>query len=233
MKRKNTNRFLFIILLILIIITIAVIFILNSKEDNNEPSNDNQNINTVSDEVKYDNGEDSYYNYYKNGQVDINIGEYVKLPDNYLQYKLDSNTQEGINRLIYTIIEASTVNIPNTLLNGYYGDMYNSAKAGAELENKTLDEYIKEIYGYETYQKYAEDNTKYFEEDIKKDLVYQALANDFNIKITKSDVESYFSERLQNGDTYESLIDLYGEKLMYKYTIQDKVEKTLLEQLYK
>ena len=109
--------------------------------------------------------------------------------------------------------------------------MYNDIKSGADSEKVTLDEYIKKVYGYDSYQKFIEENTKYYEESVKKDLVYQALAKSLNITITKHDVEDYFSSRLENGDTYESLMELYGEELMYKYTMKDKIEKALIQRI--
>lgn len=225
--KKNRNKILFLILLLLIILSVVVFAILNFHKDEGNNIQDDTEIDTP----QYQNGDISYYDYYKDGKINIGIKEYVKLPENYLEYEITSNNREEIGAVIFSIIENSEVTIPTDVLNGYYGDVYNSAKAGAELENKSLDEYIKSVYSYESYEKYIEENTKFFEEEIKKDLVYQALAEDFNISITKADVEEYFSERLSNGDTYESLIQLFGEKLMYKYTMQDKVEKTLVEKL--
>lgn len=232
MRRRNTNKVLLFILLILIIVTVSIVVILHlkNKEEDNLTDEENEQ---EQQEVRYDNGDVSYYDHYKEGKVDIDVTQYVKLPENYLEYKLNSNEQEEIKAILYEIVANSEVEIPVTLLNGYYGDIYNSAKTGAELEQKELDEYIKGIYGYDTYQKYVEENTKYFEEEIKKDLVYQALAKEFNINITKNDIENYFAERIQHGDTYESLIDIYGEKLMYKYTLEDKIEKELTQRLAK
>lgn len=229
MRRRDTNKILLITLIVLILITASLIIISALNSSNN--LTDGEEDIDVEEELRYDNGEVSYYNYYDNGSLDIDVSKYVNLPENYLEYRITSDGQEEINVILDKIVENSEVEIPTTLLNGYYGDIYNNAKAGAELEGKTLDEYIKGIYGYDSYQKYVEANTKYFEEDIKEDLVYQALAKQFNIYITKSDVENYFSERLENGNTYESLIKLYGEKLMYKYTMQDKIEKALIQRL--
>ncbi len=226
--KKKTNMFLLLILLILIIITIILIVILNLK-DNNDTGEENQT--DVEQKQEYYNENVSYYDYYKDGQIDIDINTYVKLPDNYLEYEITSNTQEEVSNILDTIIENSEVEIPTILLNGYYGDIYKSVKAGAELEGKQLNQYIKDIYGYDNYEKYIEENTQYFEENIKTDLVYQALAEKFNISVVKSDIEEYFSERLENGDTYESLIETYGEELMYRYTMQYKIEEELIKRL--
>lgn len=230
MRKRNANKFLLFILLILIITTVTVI-IIYSKNNTDTEIDEEIEKNTDTEEVKYDNEEVSYYDYLKNGLLDIDIDKYVKLPKNYLEYKVNSKNQEEIKEILGIIVENSVVEIPSTLLNGYYGDIYNNVKLGAKTEGKTINEYIKEVYGYANYEKYIEENTKYFEEEIRKDLVYQAIAKEFNISITRDDIEDYFSERLQNGDTYESLVELYGEKLMYKYTIQDKIEKALTKQL--
>ena len=155
----------------------------------------------------------------------------MKLPKDYLEYKIDSDEEGQINTILDKIVENSEVEIPIKLLNGYYGDVYNDIKSGADSEKVTLDEYIKKVYGYDSYQKFIEENTKYYEESVKKDLVYQALAKSLNITITKHDVEDYFSSRLENGDTYESLMELYGEELMYKYTMKDKIEKALIQRI--
>lgn len=231
MRKKNANKLLLTILLILIIIT-TIIIVLYLKNNANSEIDENQNK-IGEAEVKYDNEEVSYYNYIKGGLLDIDIEQYVKLPENYLEYQITEKTQEEINTILGIIVENSEVEIPKTLLNGYYGDIYNSVKLGAQTEGKELNDYIKEIYGYDNYEKYIEENKKNFEEDIKKDLVYQAISKDLNISVTRDDIENYFSERIQNGETYEDLVETYGEQLMYKYTIQDKIEKELIQKLSK
>ena len=231
MRKKNANKLLLTILLILIIIT-TIIIVLYLKNNANSEIDENQNK-IGEAEVKYDNEEVSYYNYIKGGLLDIDIEQYVKLPENYLEYQITEKTQEEINTILGIIVENSEVEIPKTLLNGYYGDIYNSVKLGAQTEGKELNDYIKEIYGYDNYEKYIEENKKNFEEEIKKDLVYQAISKDLNISVTRDDIENYFSERIQNGETYEDLVETYGEQLMYKYTIQDKIEKELIQKLSK
>lgn len=228
MKKRSKNKFLLFVLIILVIIVAVVIFILMQKKEE-----DSNPVEPKIESIRYDNGDISYFDYYKEGQLDINISEYVKLPDDYLKYKSDSNNQEEIKSIIDKIIKNSEVKIPTKLLNGYYGDTYNGIKAGADLTQTSIDEYVKSVYGYENYQKYIEDNTIYIEENIKEDLIYQALAKDLNISINQADVEKFYSERIKNGDTYESLKENYGEKLMYKYTIQDKIEQELTKQLSK
>lgn len=227
MRKGNTNKFLLVILVILIILTVTMIILyLNNKKTDEDIHQD------VEEEVeKYENEYVSYYDYFKSGLLDIDIDQYVKLPEDYLEYKIISKTQEETRLMLDIIIQNSQVEIPNTLLNGYYGDIYNNTKMSAKAKQKTLDDYIKGEYGYDSYKKYIEENTKYYKEEIKKDLVYNALAKDLSISITKDNVEDYFSERLQNGDTYESLVELYGEKLMYKYTLQDRIEKELMQKL--
>ncbi len=235
MKRKNKNVFLLLILLILIIVTIVVIFIFKSKENKGNTPQIEEKTETedTSDRIIYDNGNLSYFDSFEKGKLDINIKECVKLPTDYSKYKPTDgdNIEYEINSILQRIVDDSQVDIPIKLLNGYYGDTYSSMDLGAKINNIDLDEYIKKEYGYDTYQKFAEENIEYFRESIKEDLVYQALGEELNITVNREDIEKFYSERLANGDTYESLKKHYGENLMYKYTAQDKLKKALIQKL--
>lgn len=226
MRRKKTNKLLLIILLILVIITVIVIILYNRK------TNTDGDNNQVGESGQSGNNENvSYYQHFEGGKLDVDTDRYVELPENYFNYVIFEDTKEEIRTTIGIIIQNSKINIPSELLNGYDGDIYSDIKNGAKSKGKNIDEYVKEVYGYDNYEEYVKENKELFEEEIKKDLVYQALAKELNVTSNKADVEEYFAERLQNGDTYESLVELYGEKLMYKYTLQHKVERALVKQL--
>lgn len=230
MKR---NKILLVILVLLLLITIGVVIVyLNS----NEKKLDNTFVDD--EQINYYSEESSYYDYYNQGTITLDINEFVKLPEDYLEHKISGNTEQEkkdrLNQIIYSIIEASEVKIPNKLLNGHYGDLYNNIKVAANNEQKTIDEYVETLYETNNYKQFAEQNQEIYEEQIKKDMVYQALANRFNITVNQKDIEDYFSVKMtQEGYTYEDLKDMYGEVLLYKYTLQDKIEQRLLQEFSK
>lgn len=231
MKR---NKILLVILILLILITIGVV-IFYLKNSNEEKKIDNSFIDDA--QIDYYNEESSYYNYYDKGTISLNINEFVKMPENYLEYEISGNNEEELNdklsQIMYSIVEKAEVKIPNKLLNGHYGDLYSNIKTAADNEEQTIDEYVETLYETDNYKEFAEKNQEIYEEQIKKDMVYQALANEFSIKVEQSDIEDYFSAKIEEGYTYEDLKDMYGEELLYKYTLQDKVEKELLKRFSK
>lgn len=232
---KRNNKIILLVLFLLIIVTILVISNSEAKENKEKIKYENavQETEDNTETLRYDNGNVSYFDYYKDGKLDIDIKEYVKLPENYLKNKIinRNDIESEVNSILKKIIQETQVNYPIKLLNGFLGDLYNSEKVVAELSNKNLDDYIKDTYGYETYQKYAEEFMKYSKEIIKKDLIYQALIEELNITITKKDIENFYSEKLSNGETYESIENDYGEKYMYECTVEDKIKQVLKENL--
>ena len=120
--------------------------------------------------------------------------------------------------------------IPNKILNGYYGDLYKNIKTSAENEEKTVDEYIYEIYESNNYKEFAQNKQQIKENKIQEELVKQALSNKLGITIKQKDIEEYFALQMRKeGYTYEDLKGMYGEELLYKSTLQDKVNQKLLK----
>ncbi len=228
---KRNNKIILLLLFLLIIVIMLIISNSEAKENKEKTGYENtvQEIEDNTETLRYDNGNVSYFDYYKNGKLNIDVKEYVKLPENYLENKVIN--ENDIDSIFNKIIEDSKVEIPIKLLNGYYGDLYTSEKLGSQLSNKNLDDYIKDAHGYESYQKYAEEFMKYIKEIIRTDLIYQALEEELNITITKEDIENYYSEEIADGETYESIKKSYGEKFMYKNTLKDKIKKVLIEKL--
>ena len=61
------------------------------------------------------------------------------------------------------------------------------------------------------------------------DILHQTLAQKLNITINENDVKKYFS--VESDEDLNDIFSNYGEKLAYKYTLENKVETTLLEKM--
>lgn len=225
------NKILLVILGLLILITIVVV-IFYLQNSNEEKKSDNTFIDD--EQINYYNEETSYYDYYNKGTMTLNINEFAKLPENYLEYKISGSTEDEktqkLKEIVSIIIEDSEIKIPNKILNGYYGDLYKNIKTSAENEQKTIDEYIQEVYKSNNYKEFVQNNQEIYANKIQEDLVYQALSKELGITIKQKDIEEYFALQMrEEGYTYEDLKDIYGEELLYKSTLQDKVNQKLLK----
>ena len=160
------------------------------------------------------------------------------MPEDYLNYKISGETEQELKQetedTIYRIIKDSQVDIPNKLLNGYLGDTYSDIKYAAEMQELNVNEYVKSTYNTENYKEFIKRNEEAYKEDIKEDLVYQALAKALNITVEQSDIEEYYLIRIiEEGYSYDDLKNIYGEELLYRSTLQNKIEKELLNRFSK
>lgn len=210
MKTKNINIILIIIILVLLLSSAVLIIIYNKKIK--DKANENLKV------------EESYYDYY-NSEAKINdkVVASVKLPANYLNVQENTTTKN----IIKNITDNSIINIPDEVLQTYENEIRKNLEKGASTAKLELNEYIKQNYGSKDIEEYLQKNEQYYIQIIEKDMVYQALANEFNITVVEADVRKYFKELLDSGETMEELKENYGEKLMYKYTLEDLVEKEL------
>lgn len=202
-----------IFLLIGIIIVFIVIVVLLSVSNNNN------------DEVELK-VEKSYYDYFNfNGTMNIDIERYVKLPENYQSNYTANSVEESMTK----IINDSEVQVPEAIIETYRNEMYEELQQGANENNLEIEEYLMKYYEISSVDSYLDFYNEYNIEEIKKEMVYQALAKDLEIKVTEEDVKDYFKELLNTGTTYEQLKDNYGEKLMYIYTLEDIVKKEIFK----
>ena len=204
-KKKIIIALICIVAIVAIVIIVCVI-LLKSKDKNNSKIQ-----------------ERGYYSYFnEKGIIKINIDDYVKLPNDYQHYQANSSEAK-----IEEIINNSEIEVPDELLKTYKDDVEQMMRKSAEREQVDLETFIMDHYGitkFESYLNFYEEDYKY---TIKKDLIYQALAKDLNIKIKEKDVKEYFKEALNSGSTYDELKDNFGEKLMYLYTIDNAVNRKL------
>lgn len=232
MKKKKINLILALILLILIIAVVIIGIIWNKQSQYEEIAEfvDDIEINYYSENVSYD-------DYYDKGIVKFDISEFVKLPENYLEYRITGETQEelqeSLDEVMYSIVQNSEITIPNKFLNGLFADTYSDVKAAAQRKEQNIEEYIQSTYEKDNYKEFAQECEDVFESEIKQDMVYQALSKEFNITVEQKDIEEYYSKRIiEEGYNFEELKFMYGEQLLYRSALENKVKQELLKRLF-
>ena len=117
--------------------------------------------------------------------------------------------------------------MPKEFIDTYKEEQHRMLYRTAEKKGIKLETYMMENYGVSSTDEYLDYYEKDYIDIIKKDMLYQALAKDLKIKISVEDVKQYYKELIENGETYESLKKNYGEKLLYKNTLEDKVNQKI------
>jgi hypothetical protein len=215
---RRINKILFLLLIVLIIVLIIIGISVNKQQNNN--NDEDKEINEINE---------NYFDYYTDQwEIEEKYLVNVKLPDNYLEY--DFTNYNSIEEILELIYEKTEVNVPSEIMETYKNEIYKNLQKSAENDETDLNEYISQNYGLNSAEEYIEQNEQYYILDIKKDMFYQALAKDLEISsIEEEDVKEYFANLLDEGESWEKIKENYGEKLMYKYTLEDKIENKIKE----
>lgn len=218
MKKK---AIILIIIIVIILVSILSFSIIKNNK-NREKVGDQENEKT---EENID--ITSYYDYFDNGIMNADIvKESIQIPDDYLEKIIKTN---DINTVLERIAEISTIQIPREVIETYENEIKSKLQKDAQDNGKELDEYIKEQYNLEGYEDFIEQNEVSYARIIMIDILHQALALELNVTIDKNDVKKYFS--VESDEDLNDIFSNYGEKLAYKYTLENKVETTLLEKM--
>lgn len=169
----------------------------------------------------------SYLDYFDKGVMKVDIvKESIQIPDDYLERITKTNDKALI---LERIAEISTIQIPQEVIDTYENEIKIQLQKDADDNEKELDEYIKEQYGLEGYENFIVQNEVTYVRIIMFDILHQALAQKLNITINENDVKKYFS--VESDEDLRNIFNNYGENLAYKYTLENKVETTLLEKM--
>lgn len=217
--KKKTIIPIIIIGVILISILSFLIIKNNKNHEKDEQENDIQ--------TEESNQTTLYLDYFDKGVMKVDIvNESIQIPDDYLERITKTNDKALI---LERIAEISTIQIPQEVIDTYENEIKFQLQKDADDNEKELDEYIKEQYGLEGYENFIVQNEVTYVRIIMFDILHQVLAQKLNITINENDVKKYFS--VESDEDLRNIFNNYGEKLAYKYTLENKVETTLLEKM--
>lgn len=202
-----------------ILISILSFLIIKNNHEKDEQENSNQ--------IEESNQVTSYLDYFDKGVMKTDIvNESIQIPDDYLERITKTNDKALI---LERIAEISTIQIPQEVIDTYENEIKFQLQKDADDNEKELDEYIKEQYGLEGYENFIVQNEVTYVRIIMLDILHQTLAQKLNITINENDVKKYFS--VESDEDLRNIFNNYGENLAYKYTLENKVETTLLEKM--
>lgn len=217
--KKKTIIPIIIIGVILISILSFLIIKNNKNHEKDEQENDIQ--------TEESNQTTLYLDYFDKGVMKVDIvNESIQIPDDYLE-KITKTNDKAL--ILERIAEISTIQIPQEVIDTYENEIKFQLQKDADDNEKELDEYIKEQYGLEGYENFIVQNEVTYVRIIMFDILHQVLAQKLNITINENDVKKYFS--VESDEDLRNIFNNYGEKLAYKYTLENKVETTLLEKM--
>lgn len=140
------------------------------------------------------------------------VDAYLEYLKEYLatanEYNYKFNVQ---NEIIEQLESISKVDIPDELIDAekegyraYYTNL-------AEEAGQTLDEYISENLGYETFDDYKNEAGTQIEAKVEQDLIFQALALELGTSFTEEEFNSFVSQQMEyNNVTEDGLYLQYG-----------------------
>lgn len=217
--KKKTIIPIIVIGVILISILSFLIIKNNKNHEKDEQENDIQ--------TEESNQTTLYLDYFDKGVMKVDIvNESIQIPDDYLERITKTNDKALI---LERIAEISTIQIPQEVIDTYENEIKFQLQKDADDNEKELDEYIKEQYGLEGYENFIVQNEVTYVRIIMLDILHQTLAQKLNITINENDVKKYFS--VESDEDLRNIFNNYGENLAYKYTLENKVETTLLEKM--
>ena len=126
----------------------------------------------------------------------------------YLQNYLLENTT--IKEVPQTIVD--------TLLEQEEGNFTNAAAM-----NGLPLEYLLSIYGYESIEDFRADFTESAMDQIKLQMIFEAIAQKENMTISTDDLKNTF------GDSYETLISTYGETHLKRQAMLNKASTFVMD----
>ena len=218
MKKKTI-----IPIIVIGVILISILSFLIIKNNKNHEKDEREN----GIQTEESNQVTSYLDYFDKGVMKVDIvNESIQIPDDYLERITKTNDKALI---LERIAEISTIQIPQEVIDTYENEIKFQLQKDADDNEKELDEYIKEQYGLEGYENFIVQNEVTYVRIIMFDILHQVLAQKLNITINENDVKKYFS--VESDEDLRNIFNNYGEKLAYKYTLEKKVETTLLEKM--
>lgn len=218
MKKKTI-----IPIIVIGVILISILSFLIIKNNKNHEKDEREN----GIQTEESNQVTSYLDYFDKGVMKVDIvKESIQIPDDYLERITKTNDKALI---LERIAEISTIQIPQEVIDTYENEIKFQLQKDADDNEKELDEYIKEQYGLEGYENFIVQNEVTYVRIIMLDILHQTLAQKLNITINENDVKKYFS--VESDEDLRNIFNNYGENLAYKYTLENKVETTLLEKM--
>lgn len=128
------------------------------------------------------------------------------------------------------IVDNSTVNsIPETVMKWSQGVSVRinqlTAKNYYQIEEV---KYLQDYYGVESEEEYLVIYSDQITEEAETALVYQALAEHENIKLSDDDLKTYVTNQ-GGGDTYDQYVDTFGIKYYKLIVMEDVIVDKLME----
>ena len=140
---------------------------------------------------------------------------------NYSESMYTSNLQQTV---ITYLTENSQISIPKGLVNDQVVIYKANLKKAAEENNQTLDEYIKENTGENSFEDYKSDLTASARESVEQDLIMQALMKKYNTKIKESDFQDFVQKYIESYNySVEDFYSLYGGEAKTRLSYAESV----------
>lgn len=147
-----------------------------------------------------------------------------KLKEDLTNYSESMYTTTLQQTVITYLTDNSQISIPKGLVNDQVAIYRANMKKTAKENNQTLDEYIKENTGKNSFDDYKSDLTASAKESVEQDLIMQALMKKYNTKIKESDFQDFVQ---QYTDSYnysiEDFYSLYGGETKARLSYAESV----------
>ena len=175
-------------------------------------------INYIEGETVYPEFDDAFVSENLKSQYGWETAEQAnqEIKDNLLDYNKYLYLQNYL--LENTTIKEVPQTIVDTLLEQEEGKFTNAAAM-----NGLPLEYLLSIYGYESIEDFRADFTESAMDQIKLQMIFEAIAQKENMTISTDDLKNTF------GDSYETLISTYGETYLKRQAMLNKASTFVMD----
>ena len=160
-----------------------------------------------------------------------NVDEYKKSVKESLEKDMQSRKETEISAIVLDKI------IANATITGYDDSYYqmllesakDSTKSYAEKEGKTKEQYVKDHYGYESYEAYEKSLEPTAKDYMNSMMAIGALADKEQLGVTDEEYQAQIKKYKDNGITDEQLNQYYSSEDIIFSILLIKTQKWIVE----
>ena len=160
-----------------------------------------------------------------------NVDEYKKSVKESLEKDMQSRKETEISAIVLDKI------IANATITGYDDSYYqmllesakDSTKSYAEKEGKTEEQYVKDHYGYESYEAYEKSLEPTAKDYMNSMMAIGALADKEQLGVTDEEYQAQIKKYKDNGITDEQLNQYYSSEDIIFSILLIKTQKWIVE----
>lgn len=132
--------------------------------------------------------------------------------------------EKGIREFVqeYLMTQAVVTSVPEPVMDFQIMSMENNYKTTAFSYNVSVEEYLKQAFGYDSLEAIVEASAIQLQGTCEISLIIQAIAEDAGVTVNEEDMKAYFEKNFDSED-FAPFAEVYGEGFLKNVILQDKI----------